>query len=81
MKRKASFIVESMPMFKTLQDISVAIGLNPVAQISLSLYFEIFIPTVRLITYRRAHNVKKPKPIKFKYENNIISHKKYDKSL
>jgi len=46
-KQKVAFIVGSVPMFKTLQDISVATALNPGAQmaLSLSLYFGISMPS------------------------------------
>lgn len=45
-KQKVAFIIGSMPMFKTLQDISIATALNPGAQIplNLQLYFGISMP-------------------------------------
>lgn len=45
-KQKTSFIIGSIPMFKTLENISVVTALNPAAQIplSLSLYFGISMP-------------------------------------
>lgn len=46
LKQKLSFALGSIPMFKTLQDISVAKALNPAVQVPLSmdLYFGISIP-------------------------------------
>ena len=46
LKQEASFIVGSVPMFKTLQEISVKTALNPTAQLplSLQLYFGISMP-------------------------------------
>ncbi len=45
-KQKASFIAGSIPMFKTLQEISIETALNPAAQLplNLQLYFGISMP-------------------------------------
>jgi len=45
-KQKCSFVIGSLPMFKTLQQISIAKALNPRAQVPLSmdLYFGVSMP-------------------------------------
>lgn len=45
-KQKISFVIGSIPMFKILQDISIAKALNPIAQLpeSMDVYFGISMP-------------------------------------
>lgn len=61
LKQKTSFILGSLPMFKRLQDISVARALNPVAQLPLSmdLYFGISMPAFVALHIVEVFNVLK----------------------